>query len=290
MGQKKGNNGGEKNNNNGGDGEKKGGDGIITVVLKMDMHCEGCASKMKKCVCRFEGVESVKGDCVSNKLTVIGKVDPVKLREMVEQKKGEGKPEKKADEKKTKDKEPPVTTAVMKMDLHCQGCIKKIQKTITKTKGYHEMSIDNQKNLITVKGTMDMKALADALKQRLKKPVEIVPPKKEGGGDKKEKGGGGGGGGGKGKKDGGGEGGGNGNGGGGQGEQNIIQHVMHQNPYMNGYGSGYPIDPYPYHHVQAPMGHYPYQHVQAPMDHYPYQVVQAPQMFSDENPNACSVM
>ncbi|MGJ2543773.1 hypothetical protein ACR8G9_22540, partial [Salmonella enterica subsp. enterica serovar Paratyphi A] len=95
----------------------------------------------------IEGVESVKGGPELTKLTVAGKIDPVKLRDVVEQKtkrkvqlvsplpkkdnkekdgggegekKAEGKPEKKPDDKKSK--EPPVTTAVMKVSLHCQGC------------------------------------------------------------------------------------------------------------------------------------------------------------------------
>ncbi len=31
--------------------------------------------------------------------------------------------------------QPPVTTAVLKVALHCQGCIEKINKTVFKTKG-----------------------------------------------------------------------------------------------------------------------------------------------------------
>ncbi|KAF7154456.1 hypothetical protein RHSIM_Rhsim01G0126700 [Rhododendron simsii] len=82
----------------------------------------------------------------------------------------------------------------MKLNLHCKGCIQKLRKAVAKTKGYHNMSIDEQKNQITVKGAIDMKALAESLKVKLKKPVELVPPKKEtAGGEKKEKSGGGGG-------------------------------------------------------------------------------------------------
>lgn len=47
-------NGGEKKN---GDGEeKKKEDNPITVVLKIDVHCEGCASKIKKFVNGLEGI------------------------------------------------------------------------------------------------------------------------------------------------------------------------------------------------------------------------------------------
>lgn len=41
------------------------------------------------------------------------------------------------------------------------------------------MSVDRQKDLVTIMGTMDTKALAKILKEKLKRSVEIVPPKKE---------------------------------------------------------------------------------------------------------------
>ncbi|GFZ20422.1 heavy metal transport/detoxification superfamily protein [Actinidia rufa] len=305
MAKKKNKNGGEKTNNdqqpkteNSNEGEKKD-DSPITVVLKvqMDCQCEGCASRIRKCARDSQGVESVKGLGDSNKLTVVGKVDPVKFREMLE-KKAKKKvelvsplPKKDKDNDKEKGRfpviiafiwmpdcftrmkmtntshdRPPVTTAVMKVTLHCQGCIDRIRKAVTKTTGYHDMSIDVQKNLVTVQGTMDMKALAETLEEKFKRPVEIVPPKKDGGENKEKEGSGGekgkgGGGGGKGK--GGGEEGqaasGAGGGSGGvQAEQSQIQHVQygHPNTYIYGYEFGYPAV------------------------HHPLQI------FSDENPNA----
>lgn len=130
------------------------------------------------------------------------------------------------------------------------------------------MKIDRQKDLVTVIGAMDMKALAETLKKHLKKEVEILPPKKEGGGGDKGKGGGGeevggnkGKGGGKGKDGGGEEGG---------GGENKVQ-VQIGNPY-------------PYMYALGPVGDQfqHYSHVYGPYH--------APQIFSDENPNACSVM
>jgi len=65
----------------------------------------------------------------------------------------------------------------------------------------HEMAIDKEKEMVTVKGTMDVKALAENLMEKLKRRVEVVPSKKDkegGGGEnevsgkKKNKGGGGG--------------------------------------------------------------------------------------------------
>ncbi|KAL1544114.1 heavy metal-associated isoprenylated plant protein 3-like [Salvia divinorum] len=273
-------------------GEKKEKEnGEVTVVLKADFHCDGCASKVIKCIRSFDGVESVTID--GQKITVVGKVDPAKLREKTEQKThkkvelispqpkkpdgekvnakgkentgGDGKKEKKkdnddggdgkkADEKSDK-KEPPVTTAVLKLNLHCDGCIHKIYKTVTKTKGFKDMKIDTQKDLVTVTGSMDMKALADVLQKQLKRDVAVVPPKKEkGGGD------------GKGKS---------GDGGGDGGDENVQGNKM-QAPS--------PVYPYPFISGSGHGG--------GDQFHYnPYgSQFHAPQIFSDENPNACSVM
>ncbi|XP_021627650.1 heavy metal-associated isoprenylated plant protein 3 isoform X2 [Manihot esculenta] len=212
-----------------GDGgaKKDGGKNPPTTVFKVEMHCEGCASKIIKMARRLEGVESVKADTTASKLTVIGKVDPSQIREILHQKtkkkvdiispqpkkedsnnknnrddnkkSSEKKPDaenKKPDADNKKPKEAPVTAAVIKVAFHCLGCIEKIHKIVIKTKGVQEMTLDKQKETVTVKGTMDVKALTEDLKKRLKRPVEIVPPKKEkdagGGGDKDGKNAGGG--------------------------------------------------------------------------------------------------
>lgn len=124
--------------------------------------------------------------------------------------------------------------------------------------GFMDMSIDRQKDLVTVKGTFDVKALVEALKEKLKRPVEIVPAKKEDGGAKKEKADGGNSGGGGGEKAV------SGGDGGVMVEGNkMVQHVTTQYEY------GYPF-------VYGP-GYMP-------------DNLHAPQLFSDENPNACVVM
>ncbi|XP_073261314.1 heavy metal-associated isoprenylated plant protein 5-like isoform X1 [Populus alba] len=60
-------------------------DGMFISVYKMDMHCEGCAKKIRHAVKHLDGVESVKTDCAGNKLTVMGKVDPAKIKARVEE-------------------------------------------------------------------------------------------------------------------------------------------------------------------------------------------------------------
>ncbi|KAJ4907956.1 Heavy metal transport/detoxification superfamily protein [Raphanus sativus] len=134
------------------------------------MHCDSCASKIVKSVRAFQGVETVKAESETGKVTVTGVVDPAKLREQLEVK------------TKKKVELAPVTTVVLKVDFHCEGCIEKIQKTASKTKGVSGLSLDHEKQLVTVKGTMDVKKLAESLTRKLKRDVEI----KRGGGRGKD--------------------------------------------------------------------------------------------------------
>ncbi|KAG6426295.1 hypothetical protein SASPL_110517 [Salvia splendens] len=288
-------NGEQHKEEDGSESKKKESGGNATVVLKTDLHCQGCTSKILKCIRTFEGVETA--DIANGQITVVGKMEPAKLRERVEKKtlkkvevvtpkakkgddkdkdkdkarNGEKKKEdnaekkkeppqdknnaNKSDEKKSKDKE-------LTVHLHCEGCIQKIQKIIMKTKGYKDMKIDKQKEIVTVTGVVDMKALAEALKKNLKRDVQVVPAKKENPGGEKGKGGGD-----KGKS-----GGGDGGGKAGGGDNNKMQvQVLNQYPY-----------PYPYPIV--------YESGQFNYNTYAYGPSHAPQLFSDENPNACSLM
>ncbi|XP_009398026.2 heavy metal-associated isoprenylated plant protein 3 [Musa acuminata AAA Group] len=291
----------------GGGGEKKKEEGPTPVEVKLDMHCEGCALKVRKLVKGLEGVEGVSVDAAHNKLKVVGKVDPWKLKEFLEVKTkkkvdfispkdppkkakddgGDAKKNKDADDKgkdakkssdDKKPKPPAVSTVVLKIRLHCDGCIQRIKRRIHKIKGVEEVTVDAAKDLVTVKGTMDVKNLAAVLKDKLRRAVEIVPPKKDdGGGEKKEKEKGGDGGGEKKEK--GGETGGEKKekaGGGGEEKKDDgkaaaaatattttteANKMEYYAPYPAYSGYGYRIE-----------------------------MVHAPQMFSDENPNACSIM
>ncbi|OMP02474.1 hypothetical protein COLO4_11057 [Corchorus olitorius] len=279
--------------------------------------------------------ESVKTETGSSKVTVVGAVDPKVIKEKLENKtkkkvdlvspqpkkddNKEEKKEKKPDKEKNPDsdnkqekkpKEAPVTTADLKVQLkcQCQGCIDKIRKIVSETKGVHDLKVDKQKELVTVKGTMDVKGLAGALKEKLKKHVEIVPPKKEKDGNNEggENGGGGGGGGGKKKNKGGGDGGNDGNAGGGGGgklEENRMEFMIQPGfgylPGYPGYMPGYPGYGHPgYGHPGFGYGYgHPHGHPQGHGHGYPgyvpgYPVSTHPphHMFNDENPNACIIL
>ncbi|KAL3718773.1 hypothetical protein ACJRO7_003821 [Eucalyptus globulus] len=309
MGKKKGNKGGgdakQEAKSKGGEVEnkKKEGEDGFTVVLKMDMHCGGCADKIVKWAKNVKGVEKAKAEWEANKLTVRGEMDPWELREELEGRtkkkvevvspqlpkkdkdkdkdsKSSASPDgnnKKAKDKKAEDKkpkEPPVSTAVLKLELHCAGCIDKIYKTATKVKGVQSIQFDKEKDLVAATGTMDAKALVESLKEKMKRPVEVVQPKKDKDGGGKDgggkDGGGGGGGGGKKNKKGGKEEGGDDGGYDGVEESYGIPGEYFGENRMEYYG--------------LPPGYgYNYAYMYGNPLH-------APQMFSDENPNACHIM
>lgn len=331
---------GEKPAGGGKNGDGSGG-GSGTILLKLDLHCEGCAKKVRRCVRHFEGVEDVKADSSTGKLTVKGNVDPLWLREKVEiktkkkvallstrpkkvvagagtgtgnggeeKKSGEKVENNKVEEKKGEDKKPKkVQCNTEEVRLHCDGSAQKVKRFI-------------------------IKKLKRYLKYKSKHNIAVVPPKKgdKSGGqshNKKKKevargGGGGDGDGGRKKEDG------ESTGAGTskstepkEQKTGVINNKMEYGVYTNP-NMYYPMPPrynqnysnQDYGVMMNDHGHYGHstgympalydhgystgyvspRHFTAPQDHgyghtgympLPYT---APQYFSDENPNACSVM
>ncbi|KAL2328567.1 hypothetical protein Fmac_021994 [Flemingia macrophylla] len=259
------------------------------LVLKVLMHCDACASDIVQHLRAFQGVEAVKAETDSGKVTVAGNVDPTKVRDYLEKKSGkkvqilspqpekekqnEAKPNNKSD-KKSKEV---VTTAVLKVALHCQGCQDKIRKVMKKTKGVQKMVMDEEKDTVTVEGTMDVKALTGKLMNKLKREVVVVPPKKDNEkevtGKKKNKGGDGGG---NNKNE-------NIDDGGQKIDHNRMEYLVPPFAYSYGYGYGYG---HGFGHGNA-VGGCRYVPVYPEQMHFHY--APPPQMFSDENPNACSI-
>ncbi|XP_043697598.1 heavy metal-associated isoprenylated plant protein 45-like [Telopea speciosissima] len=54
-----------------------------TVVLRVSMHCNGCARKVEKHISKMEGVTSFEVDLESKKVVVIGDILPFEVLESV---------------------------------------------------------------------------------------------------------------------------------------------------------------------------------------------------------------
>jgi len=157
------------------------------TVLKVDMHCTGCAREVMKSIKHFKGVEHFEVDMHLNKVTVKGNVDPLKLRERVQKKSGrktelisplvlpnktEEKEQNKTEEKKDKP-EPVVVTVVLNVNMHCEGCAQTVKKNILKMKGVQTVDPDFKSQKVTVKGTVDPKRLSEHVYRRTGKRVQI---------------------------------------------------------------------------------------------------------------------
>ncbi|XP_074556028.1 protein SODIUM POTASSIUM ROOT DEFECTIVE 2 [Curcuma longa] len=54
-----------------------------TVVLRVSMHCNGCARKVQKHISKMEGVSSYEVDFDSKKVVVVGDITPFEVLENV---------------------------------------------------------------------------------------------------------------------------------------------------------------------------------------------------------------
>ncbi|GMN62932.1 hypothetical protein TIFTF001_032005 [Ficus carica] len=98
-----------------------------------------------------------------------------KEKEPLMKKEKEEPDEKKAKERETlMKKEPRITTAVLKVGLHCQKCTNKIVKTIAGSNGVQSVSVDRERELVTVTGSLDVVALINKLRKKLKTHAEVI--------------------------------------------------------------------------------------------------------------------
>lgn len=143
------------------------------VVLKVDMHCAGCAREVKKSIKNFKGVEQFEIDMHLNEVTVKGNVDPLKLRERVQKKSGRKTELISPTEEKKVKPEPVVVTVVLNVNMHCEACAQTVKKIILKLKGVQTVDPDFKNQKVTVKGTVDPNRLAEHVYRRTGKRVQI---------------------------------------------------------------------------------------------------------------------
>ncbi|ESW09889.1 hypothetical protein PHAVU_009G164900 [Phaseolus vulgaris] len=277
------------------------------IVLKVFMHCEGCARKVRRSLKGFPGVEDVLTDCKSHKVVVKGeKADPLKVLERIQRKnhrlvellspipkppEEQKVPEEEKPKLEEKVEETPIVT-VLKVHMHCEACSLEIKRRIQRMKGVESAEPDLKNSVVSVKGVYDPEKLVEYVKKRTGKHAAIVkqePEKeekveetKEAKKEEVEKE----------KKS-------------GEGEENkekkeeeakgetkaeetaassedsnkVVPEVKINESFYNSPRYGMEVYAYPAHPVHPVHPAYPgYYHA------YP------PQMFSDENPNACIVM
>ncbi|CAN8269747.1 unnamed protein product [Cochlearia groenlandica] len=191
----------EKKNHKNGDSDKKSSDQkkdssdkknelCKEIVMKVYMHCQGCASQVSHCLKGFHGVEQIKTEIGENKVVVTGKFeDPVKILKRVQKKFSKNavlispKPNPNQDHNKKEPPQPPkketttpqIKTITLKMNMHCEGCVDDIKRGIEKIKGILTAEPDRSKSTVVVKGVIDEPPkLVEKIKKKLGKHAEIL--------------------------------------------------------------------------------------------------------------------
>ncbi|KAJ7514273.1 hypothetical protein O6H91_23G036400 [Diphasiastrum complanatum] len=164
---------------------------VKTIVLRVGMHCEGCARKVKKSLCSLSGLEELKVEYKAQKVTVKGAIDQKQVLEklshigksgeilqvIVEPVKPKEEKEKKEAPKAAQAPPPQIQTVVLKAMLHCEGCGRKVKDAIKKVPGVQDINVNYKEQKVIVKGFVDAnKVLQKALKSG--KYVELCPPEK----------------------------------------------------------------------------------------------------------------
>ncbi|KAK8944444.1 hypothetical protein KSP39_PZI008460 [Platanthera zijinensis] len=70
-----------------------------------------------------------------------------------------------------------IITAVYKLHLHCKECARAVHKSITSAPGILKVDIDMESGKVTVKGIFDAKKLHEIIEKKSKRKVEWLSPK-----------------------------------------------------------------------------------------------------------------
>ncbi|XP_075519361.1 heavy metal-associated isoprenylated plant protein 7-like [Primulina tabacum] len=168
------------------------------IILKVYMHCEGCATKVRRCLKGFEGVEDVITDYRTSKVVVKGdKADPLKVLERIKKKshrqvelispipKPLEEPKNTQDEKEMvkseeeKKEAPRVITVVLGVYMHCEACAQEIKKRIQRMKGVENAEPDLKRSQVTVKGVFEPETLVEYVHRKTGKHAAIVATEAE---------------------------------------------------------------------------------------------------------------
>ncbi|KAL6533395.1 Heavy metal-associated isoprenylated plant protein 9 [Orobanche minor] len=152
-------------------------------VLLVDLHCMGCAKKIRSSILKIRGVEGVSIDMSKNEVTIKGVVEPQAVCGRIMKKtrrrakvlsplpEGEGEPMPEVVASQVSG----LTTVELNVNMHCEACAQQLKKKLLKMKGVRTAETEPSSGKVTVTGTMDADRLVDYVYRRTKKQAKIVP-------------------------------------------------------------------------------------------------------------------
>ncbi|XP_050236065.1 heavy metal-associated isoprenylated plant protein 9 isoform X2 [Mercurialis annua] len=153
------------------------------VVLFVDLHCVGCAKKIENSIMKIRGVEGVEIDMGKNQVTIKGIVEPQAICNRIMKKtkrkaqvlsplpQAEGEPLPQLVTSQVSGS----TTVELSINMHCEACADQLKRKILKMRGVQTAVTELSTGKVTVTGTMDAEKLVDYVYRRTKKQARIVP-------------------------------------------------------------------------------------------------------------------
>ncbi|KAI4382540.1 hypothetical protein MLD38_008493 [Melastoma candidum] len=155
----------------------------VDVVIRVHMHCRGCADKVSTCLRGFDGVEEVVIDRENHEVIAKGaNVDPLMVLERV-QKKHFGNAElispkiteiEKPEPPPEEPEEIPIKIIVLEVPMHCPQCAVDIRRRLFEIAGVLRVEPNMEEGRVTVKGAVVATALVEHIKRTLGKHSDVV--------------------------------------------------------------------------------------------------------------------
>lgn len=158
----------------------------ITAIYKVNLHCQQCWREIKKPLSRTQGVQNVEVDMEKNEIRVKGSnLDVLKIHKQIEELSKKRvelispkvKPKEKDPSKATDNKPKPTIinrTVTAKVHLHCAKCEQDLKNKLLKHKGIYSVKTDMKAQTLTMEGSIEAEKFKSYLKKKLQKHADIT--------------------------------------------------------------------------------------------------------------------
>ncbi|KAJ0765035.1 putative heavy metal-associated isoprenylated plant protein [Helianthus annuus] len=152
-------------------------------VLYIDLHCVGCAKKIERSLLRIPGVVGMDIDMEKNQVTIKGVVEPQAVCDKIARKTkrtakvlsplptAEGEPIPQI----VTSEVPESITVELNVNMHCEACALQLKRKILRMKGVRTVETEVSSSKVMVTGSMDGDKLVEYVYRRTKKQAKIVP-------------------------------------------------------------------------------------------------------------------
>ncbi|KAL9228785.1 hypothetical protein vseg_004328 [Gypsophila vaccaria] len=162
-------------------------DAVSAALYKVNLHCLECAARIKKPLLRIQGVHSVETNFEKSEVKVVGLIDSKKIHERIEKlskkkvellKLEENFKETVVVQKVVKEtKAAVVFTSTVKAHIHCDQCAADFRRKLLRHKGIYNVKSDIKAQTLVIEGILEGEKLVKHIIKKLHKHAELVSSK-----------------------------------------------------------------------------------------------------------------